>query len=120
MIKPGSEPKLAPLAAIRSIELREGDAGHATLGNLLVMIKTTRITLAPVTFGPDQRAEGEAFLDKLKRSREAVDPAAAAAAGGSGEELPAMLARLKKRYDDGEITAEELKAEARRLGTPGS
>jgi hypothetical protein len=84
VVKPGSPPRVAPLAALRSIELSEGSAGDGTLGNLFVTVRAAGVTLPPLAFGPEQRAEAESFVEKIKRGREAVDPAAAKAAGGSG------------------------------------
>jgi hypothetical protein len=82
--KPGEDPVLAPLPAVRSIELSEGDQGMGTAGYLFVMVSAAGVRLPPVAFPPAGRQAAETFLDKVRRAREDVDPAAAAEAGGSG------------------------------------
>jgi hypothetical protein len=84
VIQPGRDPVVAPLAAVQSIGLSEGDAGLGTAGHLFVKVSAAGVRLPALRFPPEGRAAAEAFVEKLRRSREAVDPADAAAAGGSG------------------------------------
>jgi hypothetical protein len=71
--------RFAPLASLRKIEKHEEDAGYL------------RVTLEPadkmaliLSFKPGQREAAEALLAEIEQRRKEVDPATAAAAGGSG------------------------------------